>query len=274
MPLLNVTRRRALEATLLSISVFATAGGRDRLLADLPPGLVQTVPRSDSPALDIAAIVEACNSWITAEAEAVSPVRLLIDNALAFAADSQVGEQLAALRDALAAETNPPVAPPTPPGHPRLPQVRQTAEELLACVNELLAKNQAILVPFLKDPSTRQAAYSALFDLYEAQGNRADFGRWRAVLEAAGTDESDPALHMSAAKLLDTFNALDHVFHDFVDHFEPKRLQTRGLVVSALDSTSGMDDNAVRAFTRKYIQRLRGLVEDLGQSVGELQALL
>src|SRR5690349_6563969 len=99
MDLTRPLRRRLLTA-LDTLAVLDTAAGRDRLLRDLPAGLVNSLPRHAAKAVDLDAIVDGCARWQPLPGNE-HPLQILIENAGSLAQGQQAEAELQAVLDTL-----------------------------------------------------------------------------------------------------------------------------------------------------------------------------
>src|SRR4051794_17592483 len=97
MPALTRAQRPRLIEALGSITLFATLAGRNLLLADLPPDLIQGMARSDPPAVDLFNMIQAAETWGPLE-DGTPALLLLIENALLQVQGSAAAATLQAIR--------------------------------------------------------------------------------------------------------------------------------------------------------------------------------
>src|SRR5690348_3793797 len=97
----NLTRhqRQQILDCLARLTILDTRLGRDQLLAGLPPALADSIPRTDTKRLDLAALLDGCAAWRTLADP--SPLQLLLENAGVLAAGTQIAAELRTLQQAL-----------------------------------------------------------------------------------------------------------------------------------------------------------------------------
>src|SRR5690242_10535845 len=107
MPDLMLTReqRRRLRDILGHLTVCDTPEGRALLLRDLPNALLGTLPRSAAKLIDIDHIIDATQRWGLLR-NGVPALLLVIDNALEYSEESELGQELQRLRDELIVPTS------------------------------------------------------------------------------------------------------------------------------------------------------------------------
>src|SRR3954464_15411170 len=92
--------RKRLMASLGRISLFDEARGRKLLLQDLPKHLCGLIQHDPSTVIDLNAIVKEVASWGELEDGRVA-IAVLVENARALVAGTEVGDELQAIADEL-----------------------------------------------------------------------------------------------------------------------------------------------------------------------------
>jgi hypothetical protein len=105
-PLLTREQRRRLLDALNTLPLFEQEEGRNLLLSDLPPSLIQQVPRSDTKIIDLEAIVRTVEAWGTLD-DSTPALAILIENARFYGQGGNAGRSL----DELSTELGPLFAP-------------------------------------------------------------------------------------------------------------------------------------------------------------------
>src|SRR4051812_29238676 len=100
MELIDRATRLRLIDILNRITALGQPGGLDRLLADLPKALTDSVPRTGALGIDLPTLVERCNTWEPG-AGAPHPLRLLIENAQRLVTGGAIAVELQAVLDGL-----------------------------------------------------------------------------------------------------------------------------------------------------------------------------